>query len=64
MSGLRRIGELKRPQRLRFGWKPAHKAIPGLRLNLRLFRLVSEILQAIKAGVLHPVVGWHCQDCT
>ncbi len=26
--------------------------------NLRLFRLVSEILRAIEAGVFHPVVGW------
>ncbi len=31
--------------------------------NLRLFRLVAEILHAIEAGVFHPVVGWHCQDC-
>ncbi|MFQ5830826.1 MAG: PD-(D/E)XK nuclease family protein, partial [Candidatus Methylomirabilia bacterium] len=31
--------------------------------NLRLFRLVSEVLRAIEAGVFHPVVGWQCQDC-
>jgi len=31
--------------------------------NLRLFRLVSEVLRAIEAAVFHPNVGWHCQDC-
>ncbi|MFQ5899902.1 MAG: hypothetical protein ACE5JN_16885 [Candidatus Methylomirabilia bacterium] len=31
--------------------------------NLRLFRLVSEVLHAIEAGVFHPVVGRHCQEC-
>jgi hypothetical protein len=31
--------------------------------NLRLFRLVSEVLHAIAAGAFHPVVGWHCQAC-
>lgn len=31
--------------------------------NVRLFRLVSEVLAAIEAGVFHPVVGWQCKDC-
>jgi putative RecB family exonuclease len=31
--------------------------------NLRLFRLVSEILHAIEAGVFHPNPGWQCKDC-
>lgn len=30
--------------------------------NLRLFRLVSEVLRAIEAGAFHAVVGWQCQD--
>ena len=29
--------------------------------NLRLFRLVAEILHAIDVSAFHPVVGWHCQ---
>jgi len=31
--------------------------------NLRLARLVAEVLRAIEAGVFHPVVGWDCQHC-
>jgi len=31
--------------------------------NLRLFRLVSEVLHAIEAGVFHPNPGWQCKDC-
>ena len=31
--------------------------------NVRLFRLVSEVLAAIGAGVFHPIVGWQCKDC-
>ncbi len=31
--------------------------------NLRLFRLVSEVLHAIAGGAFHPMVGWHCQIC-
>jgi putative RecB family exonuclease len=31
--------------------------------NVRLFRLVSEVLRAIEAGVFHPVVGWQCKEC-
>lgn len=29
----------------------------------RLFRLATELLRAIEAGVFHPNVGWHCRDC-
>jgi len=31
--------------------------------NVRLFRLVSEVVAAIEAGVFHPNVGWQCKDC-
>ncbi len=31
--------------------------------NLRLFRLVSEVLRSVEAGAFHPVVGRHCQEC-
>ena len=31
--------------------------------NVRLFRLVSEVLAAIEADVFHPIVGWQCKDC-
>jgi hypothetical protein len=32
--------------------------------NVRLYRLVAEILGAVQAGVFPPRVGWHCQDCS
>jgi len=31
--------------------------------NVRLFRLASEVLGAIEAGVFYPNVGWQCKDC-
>lgn len=31
--------------------------------NVRLFRLVAEVLGAIEAGVFQPIVGWQCEDC-
>jgi putative RecB family exonuclease len=31
--------------------------------NVRLFRLVLEVLGAIEAGVFHPNVGWQCKEC-
>ncbi len=31
--------------------------------NVRLFRLVSEVLGAVEAGAFHPIVGWQCKDC-
>jgi RecB family exonuclease len=31
--------------------------------NVRLFRLVSEVLGAIEAGAFHPIVGWQCKGC-
>jgi CRISPR/Cas system-associated exonuclease Cas4 (RecB family) len=31
--------------------------------NLRLFRLVAEVLHAIEAGVFHPNTGWQCKGC-
>lgn len=30
---------------------------------MRLFRLASEVLRAIEAGVFHPIVGWQCKEC-
>jgi putative RecB family exonuclease len=47
----------KEPQLHRY-WTTRDRAA-----NLRLFRLVAEILHAIAAGAFHPVVGWHCQTC-
>jgi CRISPR/Cas system-associated exonuclease Cas4 (RecB family) len=31
--------------------------------SVRLFRLASEVLAAIEAGVFHPNLGWQCRDC-
>jgi len=31
--------------------------------NARLFRLASEVVRAVEAGVFHPVVGWQCKEC-
>ena len=31
--------------------------------NVRVFRLVSEVLRAIEAEVFHPIVEWQCKDC-
>ena len=31
--------------------------------NVRLFRLVAEVLHAIEAGVFHPNPGWQCPGC-
>jgi hypothetical protein len=31
--------------------------------NVRLVRLVSEVLGAIEAGAFHPIVGWQCKEC-
>lgn len=30
---------------------------------MRLFRLASEVLRGVEAGVFHPVVGWQCKEC-
>ncbi|MBI4608004.1 MAG: PD-(D/E)XK nuclease family protein, partial [Candidatus Rokubacteria bacterium] len=51
------LTKTKKPELHRY-WTTRDRAA-----NLRLFRLVSEVLGAIEAGVFHPVVGWHCQDC-
>ena len=51
------LTKTKKPELHRY-WTTRDRAA-----NLRLFRLVSEILRAIEAGVFHPVVGWHCEDC-
>jgi putative RecB family exonuclease len=31
--------------------------------NVRLFRLASEVLRGVEAGVFHPIVGWQCKEC-
>ena len=31
--------------------------------NVRLFRLASEVLHGVEAGVFPPVVGWQCKEC-
>lgn len=31
--------------------------------NVRLFRLASEVLRGVDAGVFHPIVGWQCKEC-
>jgi len=31
--------------------------------NVRLFRLASEVVYAIEAGVFHPNAGWQCKEC-
>lgn len=31
--------------------------------NVRLFRLASEVLRGVEAGVFYPVVGWQCKEC-
>jgi hypothetical protein len=31
--------------------------------NVRLFRLVPEVLGAIEAAAFHPIVGWQCKEC-
>jgi putative RecB family exonuclease len=31
--------------------------------NVRLYRLVAEVLGAIEGGAFHPIVGWQCKDC-
>jgi CRISPR/Cas system-associated exonuclease Cas4 (RecB family) len=33
------------------------------RANVKLFRLASEVLRGVEAGVFHPVVGWQCKEC-
>jgi len=32
------------------------------RANMKLFRLASEVLRGVDAGVFHPVVGWQCKE--
>jgi hypothetical protein len=46
--------ETKKPELHRY-WTARDRAA-----NFRLFRLVSEVVRAIEAGVFHPLVGWHC----
>ena len=33
------------------------------RANVKLFRLASEVLRGVEAGVFHPIVGWQCKEC-
>ena len=51
------LTKTKQPELLRY-WTTRDRAA-----NVRLFRLAGEVLQAIEAGVFHPVVGWQCKEC-
>ena len=51
------LTKTKQPELCRY-WTQRDRAA-----NLRLFRLVAEVLRAIEAEVFHPNVGWHCKDC-
>jgi len=51
------LTKTKQPELCRY-WTTRDRAA-----NVRLFRLASEVLRAIEAGVFHPVVGWQCQEC-
>jgi putative RecB family exonuclease len=51
------LTKTKQPELLRY-WTTRDRAA-----NVRLFRLASEVLAAIEAGVFHPNVGWQCKDC-
>jgi len=48
------LTKTKQPELCRY-WTTRDRAA-----NMRLFRLASEVLRAIEAGVFHPVVGWRC----
>jgi putative RecB family exonuclease len=51
------LTKTKQPELCRY-WTQRDRAA-----NLRLFRLVAEVLHAIEAGVFHPNPGWQCKDC-
>jgi CRISPR/Cas system-associated exonuclease Cas4 (RecB family) len=51
------LTKTKQPELCRY-WTTRDRAA-----NVRLFRLASEVLRAIEAGVFHPVVGWQCKEC-
>jgi hypothetical protein len=49
------LTKTKHPELCRY-WTQRDRAA-----NLRLFRLVAEVLQAIEAGMFHPNPGWQLQ---
>ncbi len=51
------LTKTKQPELCRY-WTQRDRAA-----NLRLFRLVAEVLHAIAAGAFHPNPGWQCKDC-
>ena len=51
------LTKTKQPELYRY-WTTRDRAA-----NLHLFRLASEVLGAIEAGVFYPNVGWQCKDC-
>ncbi len=51
------LTKTKQPELCRY-WTQRDRAA-----NLRLFRLVAEVLHAIEAGMFHPNPGWQCKDC-
>jgi putative RecB family exonuclease len=51
------LTKTRQPELHRY-WTQRDRAASG-----RLFRLASELLYAIDAGVFHPNPGWQCKDC-
>jgi hypothetical protein len=56
-AALRRVDEDGLPELHRY-WTTRDRAA-----NLRLYRLVAEVLGVIEAEVFHPIVGWQCREC-
>ena len=51
------LTKTKQPELCRY-WTTRDRAA-----NVRLFRLASEVLRAVDAGVFPPIVGWQCKEC-
>jgi ABC-type sugar transport system ATPase subunit len=51
------LTKTKQPELHRY-WTSCDRAA-----NVRLFRLASEVLHGVEAGVFPPVVGWQCREC-
>jgi CRISPR/Cas system-associated exonuclease Cas4 (RecB family) len=51
------LTKTKRPELCQY-WTSRDRAA-----NVRLFRLASEVLRGVEAGVFHPIVGWQCKEC-
>jgi hypothetical protein len=51
------LTKTKQPELHRY-WTTRDRAV-----NVRLYRLATEILAAVDVDAFSPRVGWHCQDC-